>query len=285
MNNQNFQIQWLDDGVWKNYNPMDTNIINEAFYKNKDHAEIKSPNGQLYKVDFKSMCQINKSTGYYRRIRFVGEPHPETKNQIFDKYNIIDNSTLDKDETCSLCICEFEENDIIIQFEECKGHFFHKKCEGNMDILNYILKHPQCPVCKKSYGTIVGNMPTGFMNVQKTSQKLLGYENYGTIIIDFIFPEGIQDETHPNPGVKFLSDNRVAYLPDSPEGNEVLNLFKKAWEKRLLFTIGYSLTRNRDNVIIYNGIHMKTNTHGYFGYPDLNYIKNVKHELKLKGVE
>lgn len=60
-----------------------------------------------------------------------------------------------------------------------------------------------------------------------------------------------------------------------------------AFERRLTFAVGFSVTRNVDNLVVWNGIHHKTNTHGGsagFGYPDPTYLKRVKEELALKGL-
>ncbi|XP_030921301.1 probable E3 ubiquitin-protein ligase DTX3 [Geospiza fortis] len=58
---------------------------------------------------------------------------------------------------------------------------------------------------------------------------LPGYEAFGTIIIQYVFPPGVQGVEHPNPGVRYPGTTRVAYLPDCPEGNKVLGLFRKAF--------------------------------------------------------
>jgi len=55
----------------------------------------------------------------------------------------------------------------------------------------------------------------------------------------------------------------------------------------LIFTVGYSPTRNCDNLICWNGIHHKTNTSGgtsNYGFPDPTYFNRVKNELAEKGV-
>ncbi len=59
----------------------------------------------------------------------------------------------------------------------------------------------------------------------------------------------------------------------------MLALLKKAFDRKLIFTIGRSVTTGRDNQIVWNGIHHKTNTSGgsaYFGYPDPTYFDRVK---------
>lgn len=69
-------------------------------------------------------------------------------------------------------------------------------------------------------------------------------------------------QEHPNPGVRYPGTDRVAYLPDSPEGNRVLRLLRRAFEQRLIFTIGTSMTTGMHNVITWNDIHHKTSIWG-----------------------
>ena len=71
-----------------------------------------------------------------------------------------------------------------------------------------------------------------------------------------------QQPEHPNPGVRYPGTDRVAYLPDSPEGNRVLGLLRRAFEQRLIFTIGTSMTTGMQNVITWNDIHHKTSIWG-----------------------
>jgi deltex-like protein len=88
--------------------------------------------------------------------------------------------------------------------------------------------------------------------------------------------------------ISFPSTHRTAYLPDNKEGNEVLLLLVEAFNRKLIFTIGRSVTTGQDNRIVWNGIHHKTNTSGgsaYFGYPDDTYFQRVKLELAAKGIQ
>ncbi len=76
-------------------------------------------------------------------------------------------------------------------------------------------------------------------------------------------------------------------MPDTPEGNEVLALFELAFKRKLMFTVGRSVTTGLDNQVVWNGIHHKTAVNGgssSFGYPDDTYLKRVKLELAAKGI-
>lgn len=55
---------------------------------------------------------------------------------------------------------------------------------------------------------------------------------------------------------------RKAYLPNNKEGNEVLQLLKKAFEQKLIFTIGESRTTSETNQVTWNDIHHKTSMIG-----------------------
>ena len=60
---------------------------------------------------------------------------------------------------------------------------------------------------------------------------------------------------------------------------------KIAFDRKLIFTIGRSVTSGQDNVITWNGIHHKTSISGSsYGYPDATYLERVISELRAFGV-
>ncbi|XP_064354537.1 probable E3 ubiquitin-protein ligase DTX3 [Dromaius novaehollandiae] len=184
------------------------------------------------------------------------------------------------DRQCPICLGEIQNMKTL---EKCR-HSFCEDC-----ITRALQVKTACPMCGRFYGQLVGNQPqNGRMLVTKDSSLLLpGYEKFGTIIIQYVFPPGVQGVEHPNPGVRYPGTTRVAYLPDCPEGNKVLGLFRKAFEQRLTFTVGTSMTTGRANVITWNDIHHKTNCTGgpqLFGYPDPTYLARVQEELRAKGI-
>ncbi|XP_043939538.1 probable E3 ubiquitin-protein ligase DTX3 [Protopterus annectens] len=181
---------------------------------------------------------------------------------------------------CCICMGDISEKKTL---ETC-GHCFCREC-----ICRAFECKPVCPVCGTVYGSLVGNMPiNGIMStVKKPSWHLQGYEAYGTILITYSFPGGIQGKEHPNPGMSYSGTYREAFLPDSPEGNRVAGLLRRAFDQRLTFTIGTSVTTGRSNVITWNDIHHKTSRCGgpeCFGYPDPTYLTRVQEELKAKGI-
>lgn len=107
-----------------------------------------------------------------------------------------------------------------------------------------------------------GTQPEGSMRDRQEKFSLPGYEEYETIVIHYSFKSGQQGPDHPNPGFRYESTSRSAYLPDCPEGRKVLKLLKKAFDAGLLFKIGRSMTSNLDNQIIWADIPHKTSTSG-----------------------
>lgn len=186
----------------------------------------------------------------------------------------------DEGGTCSICMGDMVEKTML---ERC-GHAFCRCC------LEQAFKVKKaCPVCRLVYGQLIGNQPTnGSMTVERDPDlELPGHEGFGCICIIYSFPPGLQAPEHPNPGVRYPGTNRVAYLPDSPEGNRVLGLLRRAFEQRLIFTIGTSMTTGMQNVITWNDIHHKTSIFGgprCFGFPDPTYLVRVTEELREKGI-
>lgn len=58
--------------------------------------------------------------------------------------------------------------------------------------------------------------------LQIVDYSLPGYEGYKTYKITYIIPDGTQGPNHPNPGMRYTGVTRVAYLPTTYEGHEVL---------------------------------------------------------------
>ncbi|KAJ8322075.1 hypothetical protein KUTeg_000546 [Tegillarca granosa] len=94
-------------------------------------------------------------------------------------------------------------------------------------------------------------------------------------------------EDHPEPGMAFTGAHRTAYLPKCPKGEKVFKLLQKAFDQKLIFTVGTSQTTGRQNVVTWNDIHHKTRIQGgpaRFGYPDPGYLDRVLEELRYRGI-
>ncbi len=140
----------------------------------------------------------------------------------------------------------------------------------------------KCPVCSSIYGMMVGDQSPGTMHTTLHPHVHCdGFPDVGTHIINYSMSSGKRGEVH------FSGTHRTAYLPDTAEGREVLSLLQEAFRRKLIFTVGRSVTTGRDNTVVWNGIHHKTNLSGgsaYFGFPDDTYFERVKLELAMKGI-
>uniref|UniRef100_A0A4W5MNF5 E3 ubiquitin-protein ligase n=1 Tax=Hucho hucho TaxID=62062 RepID=A0A4W5MNF5_9TELE len=185
----------------------------------------------------------------------------------------------DEGETCPICM------DIFTNKEKLScTHEFCKECLRRSEET----MGPSCPVCKDVYGKVEGDQPDGTMTHTTSYTNLPGFTQCDTIVINYDIPDGKQTKKHPNPGKHFYGTKRRAYLPNNIEGNEVLKLLKKAFNQRLIFTVGISRTTGAENTVTWNDIHHKTNIDGgaqNFGYPDHDYLSRVKDELKAKGIK
>lgn len=188
--------------------------------------------------------------------------------------------SLDK---CVICMCEFtpEDQGDIVQLAYCSEHYFHSACiEACRGTNDYI----KCPICGRSYGLILGDMPPGSLVIVTYPCQMLpidGYPDAETVIIQYSMPPGERN------GARYSGTQRTAFFPSTAEGREVIRLLILAFERKLTFVVGTSITTGRQNAVVWNGIHHKTNVTGgptRYGYPDPGYFFRVKEELLSKGL-
>ncbi|NXS64197.1 DTX3L ligase, partial [Brachypteracias leptosomus] len=159
----------------------------------------------------------------------------------------------DDNDICPICMERFKNKEIL---RRC-NHAFCRSC------IEQAMAYKQaCPVCNTAYGVLRGNQPDGTMTTKTLSTSLPGYLTCGTIMITYHMHGGVQTSNHPNPGKPYSSTSRVAYLPDNKEGREILQLLRRAFDQKLIFTVGQSRTTGAQNVITWNDIHHKTCTSG-----------------------
>jgi len=192
-------------------------------------------------------------------------PAIESPNETFD---------------CAICLQSIEKGTGV---HTCKcdpnKHAFHNDC-----LCHWLSTgNTNCPVCQKLVGIRQGLQPKGTMSFQSIPRSLPGY-TCQTIGIFYDIPDGNQDERHDHPGNPFYGTSRWAYLPANDQGIETFRLLKKAFDNKLIFRVGTSLTTGENNVVCWGTIHHKTQFTGTWGYPDVDYFDRVKEECKLHGV-
>lgn len=182
-------------------------------------------------------------------------------------------------EMCDICADEFTaDDDLLWQVLRCK----HKLCTACFCILSKTgssmsgrsLSYCKCPFCNAVDGIEFGTCPDGTMTVTREKRALPGHPGCDTIVIEYRITESPYNEL------------RNAFLPDDTEGQRVLELLKKAWDRRLIMALGHSATRNQSNIPVWN-VHHKTARNGgppCYGYPDPTYLARVTQELRERGV-
>lgn len=101
--------------------------------------------------------------------------------------NVSSNSN-DSREICSICMDPIEDS---VRSLPC-GHSFHSSCIKKQ--FNY---QPKCPCCGKIYGQLRGEVLKGqIMLDNKTTDRLAGYPECGTIEINYMIPDGSQQVSH-----------------------------------------------------------------------------------------
>ncbi|KAJ3027191.1 putative E3 ubiquitin-protein ligase dtx2 [Rhizophlyctis rosea] len=78
---------------------------------------------------------------------------------------------------------------------------------------------------------------------------------------------------------------RLALVPFTEKyGNTILIRLIASFYYHHTFTVGTSLTTGRSNVVVWNGVHHRTEVKGAFGFPDVGWEGRVSEELDGKGV-
>ena len=182
---------------------------------------------------------------------------------------------------CPICLCPYDDDESTVHLRKC-GHPYHRDC-----LVSAFNVKPKCPLCGQNYGAQIGTQPAGSLQVVfDASSSLPGFPpQSGVASLRYELPSGTQGSAHPSPGTPYSGTSRIAFLPLTPEGLEVLALLIHAFVNRQMFTVGTSITTGRANQIVWNGIHAKTSRHsGSYGYPDPTYFSRVLQELSAFGL-
>jgi deltex-like protein len=193
------------------------------------------------------------------------------------------------DTECPICMTECSFVDVgscsasAVTLVKC-GHIYHREC-----IHEAFKRSPRCPKCRADIIEPQGRCPSGKMIISQVLQpsSCAGYEDVGCYQIDYHIANGVQQEYHDHPGVRFKGTRRRAYLPNNKDGSDLLNRLKYAWMHGLTFSVGTSMTTGVSNVVIWSSIHHKTARSGgthMHGFPDPNFLYNCNQELDALGV-
>lgn len=210
-------------------------------------------------------------------IKYINDKHISNINiSSFIKTNIVDNYFITIKEQikdrCSICLCDFDEEDKPVKGKKCKdGHYYHETCFNHM-----INTSGNCCICNTYYIPKYGSQPSGIMSVDIQHSKLNGYpESNGTYHITFNMPG--------NSDLGYQGRTVVAYLPVTSKGKIVLYMLKKAFDNNILFRLDTSNTTGVYG-IVFSSIHLKTSQIGPYGYPDEGYLDRTIEALIANGI-
>jgi deltex-like protein len=201
-------------------------------------------------------------------------------------------SDINCDSRCPICLQDMNPGSpMVVALTRCL-HQLHLDCLNAMlssqPATNKSL-YIQCPTCMTIYGEKTGNQPPGTMCWTTLPYSLPGHHGTRTLQITYNIASGIQGPEHPNPGRPYYAVGfpRVCYLPDTEKGRKVLRLLSIAFERRLVFTVGRSVTTGREDVVTWNEIHHKTEpgmSNTGHGFPDSGFLDRCLAELAAQGV-
>lgn len=163
-------------------------------------------------------------------------------------------------------------------FELHCGHVYHTDC-----LKQWFDSRRRCPQCQKDFGKVVGEQPrAGTLHWHLEHFPLPGHEKTSTdtIIIHFDFPAGTSET-----GTRYEGRKPKGYLPGNVQGIVLLELFKIAFRRCVMFGLGTSMTFGTYRPTF--NIHIKTSTHrgtAGHGYPDDSYFRRALDELRTNGV-
>lgn len=170
--------------------------------------------------------------------------------------------------------------DKVVKIKSCR-HCFHEECISQwFQSAGSQLKCPMCNVmCSssaKATAVKLGPMPDAMMGYS-FDVRLCCY------LIYIVVPSHTITTGDTSTTVK--TDLRWAIVPFSGRLGPLLMIrLICIFYYGHLFRHGWSLTRNRDNCVVWNGVHLRTSMYGAHGYPAPNFEKNCWDEINQKGV-
>ncbi|XP_064189807.1 E3 ubiquitin-protein ligase DTX3L-like [Anguilla rostrata] len=205
------------------------------------------------KGEMSKTSQGDRAVGIYDGFTETGEPSEAR-------------ATAAEVETCPLCMKPLQNKQRLI----CTHAFCAACLERSTERLGL-----QCPVCLKALG-LLGDQPEGQMTW--ISGFNIFRNKYFRIIYDI--PSGTQTGAHPNPGKPFTGIRTAALLPNTPDGEEVLYLLRRAFDQKLVFTV--AATGGAADRVVFRDI-----PHATYGLKcrRRGFLQKVKAALKAKGIQ
>jgi len=175
---------------------------------------------------------------------------------------------------CAVCVDELSED--IIKINAC-GHLFHRLC-----VASWFAQKQTCPMCNVQVGKITGCQPKhATMQWYIDTGGIAASEVDTYIVVRFYFPDGKDDQ-----GQRYHGRHDIGFLHDNVEGRVLLEMFKVAFRRRVMYGLGISMTNQRYKPTF--NVHLKTTRKDKgpagHGYPDEDYFNRTYDTLEANGV-
>lgn len=124
----------------------------------------------------------------------------------------------------------------------CPSHTFHLSC-----FKQWYSNKQHCPMCRTQLSTIRGHQPAGQLKVN---------DNLPYIHLHFVIPSGVQTEHDPIPRTRYQGLEFHLWLPKDDSGYELCERIQLAWNRHLLFRIGFNPHTGRYDKVCPNGLEL-----------------------------
>ncbi|CAO3563987.1 unnamed protein product [Mortierella alpina] len=169
----------------------------------------------------------------------------------------------------------------VVKIKTCR-HCFHEECISQW--FQSAGSQLKCPMCNVMCSTRSGN--TKAIKLGPMPDAVMGYSfdvRLCCYLIYIVVPAHTIMTDGTSTSVK--TDLRWAIVPFSGRLGPLLMIrLICLFYYGHLFRHGRSLSRNRDNVVVWNGVHLRTSMVGAHGYPSPNFEMNCWDEINQKGV-
>ncbi|GMT36477.1 hypothetical protein PFISCL1PPCAC_27774, partial [Pristionchus fissidentatus] len=105
------------------------------------------------------------------------------------------------------------------------------------------------------HGTMTHSLHSGHTNRGTRGRQ-------GVICIEYSFRSGTQGQQFPRPGLPYSGTPAPPTCPSTRSEGTPTGRGEKAFECKLTFTVGDSITFGARDTVVWNNVHHKTSMHG-----------------------
>uniref|UniRef100_A0A182Q4P1 E3 ubiquitin-protein ligase n=1 Tax=Anopheles farauti TaxID=69004 RepID=A0A182Q4P1_9DIPT len=249
------------------------------------YAQMAATHPQEPPATSSPLCPVGNGTGALCVVNVTLE-----SKAIAKFVHVADPPRWPRAQPCPMCLEELrpDSSKVNVVLTRCR-HQMHLDCLNNL-LLKQRRTDPwlkqyyiECPTCMSVYGVKYGNQPHGTMCCELVA-TVPGNTPTAVHKITFNFTSGLQGYQHPNPGKPFFAVGfpRHCFLPNTSLGMKMVYYLDVAFKRRLLFTIGRSVTTGSDDVVMWT--HPEYMSQLTTMFPDPEIVDRCLQQLVHLGV-